>query len=74
MSIDIHNEELVLFSEGRKLPTNPSYDSLRRWWMLGKRSKRTGQTVFLEAVQVGSTLYTSQEAFKRFVERLSEDG
>ena len=61
-------EQLVPISQSKtKLPGNPSESSARRW------AKKSGTVHKLEIAYIGSTMYTSIEAFERWSERLTEE-
>ena len=67
-------ENIVAIAQSKtKLPGNPSESSVRRWAKRGVRGKKSGQIHKLEICYIGSTMYTSQEAFERFSERLTEE-
>jgi hypothetical protein len=72
---DLLDETLFALSEGRlRLPSKPKYKTLWNWANYGTRSRRTQKLVFLEAVQIGGTWYTSIEAHRRFVKNLNAAG
>jgi len=54
------------------LPTHPSQSRLYAWARYGVLA-RDGERVYLETLKVGGVLYTSEEAFRRFVERVTDD-
>ena len=67
-------EQLVPISQSKtKLPGNPSESSARRWAKRGVMGKKSGTVHKLEIAYIGSTMYTSIEAFERWSERLTEE-
>ena len=73
MAINVFEEDLVPFSEGkRRLPRSPSYERLYRWATLGVVGFGR-KRVYLERVKVGSEPCTSVEAFKRFCDQCSDE-
>jgi len=71
MAIDIEVEQLITCYGGKKLPTRPSPNTIRKWITEGCASKATGETVRLEHVQIGGRIYTSVEAYSRYIAKLS---
>ena len=68
----VAGERLVAFSDGKRvLPGSPSYRKLNRWhrkgYRLGVGLEPDEPPIVLEAMRIGSTLYTSHEAFERFL-------
>ncbi len=73
MAIDLKTETIIALSEGkRRLARAPGYHKLRRWVDCGIIG-RANQRVFLEVIKIGGELCTSQEAFERFCNDLTED-
>ena len=67
-------EHIVPVSQSKtKLPGNPSESSVRRWAKRGGKGKKSGEVHKLEICYIGSTMYTSQEAYQRWSERLTEE-
>ena len=67
-------EQLVPISQSKtKLPGSPSESSARRWAKRGVKGKKSGTVHKLEIAYIGSTMYTSIEAFERWSERLTEE-
>lgn len=67
-------EQVVPIAQSKKrLPGNPSESSVRRWAKRGVKGKHSGTVHKLEVCYIGSTMYTSIEAYERFSERLTED-
>lgn len=67
-------EQLIPISQSKtKLPGSPSESSARRWARRGVRGKKSGEVHKLEICYIGSTMYTSLEAFERWSARLTED-
>ena len=67
-------EHVVPLSQSKtKLPGNPSESSVRRWAKRGVKGKNSGTVHKLEVGYIGSTMYTSIEAYERWSERLTED-
>ena len=67
-------ENIVAVSQSKtKLPGNPSESSVRRWAKRGVKGKKSGEVHKLEICYMGSTMYTSQEAYERWSERLTEE-
>ena len=67
-------EHLVAVSQSKtKLPGKPSESTVRRWAKRGVRGKKSGDVHKLEIRYIGSTMYTSIEAFERWSERLTEE-
>jgi len=67
-------EHLVQVAQSKsKLPGNPSESSVRRWAKRGVRGKKSGEVHKLEIRYIGSSMYTSLEAYERFSERLTEE-
>jgi hypothetical protein len=69
--IDTKKERLIGFSQGGLLPTEPSYKTLRNWYLIGRWSNHAERRVFLEAIQIGGRYFTSIEAYHRFVAQLN---
>lgn len=67
MAIKIDTEDLVSFSEGKKLVRRPTRLQLIRWAEIGIKSM-SGKRIYLEEVKVGSERCTSREAYQRFVD------
>lgn len=64
--IDLAKENWFLFSQARtKLPTRPSYWTVKRWCESGKR-RRDGKCVKLESIYTAHGRATSVEAYYRF--------
>ena len=67
-------EQLVPISQSKtKRPGSPSESSARRWAKRGVIGKKSGTVHKLEIAYIGSTMYTSIEAFERWSERLTEE-
>ena len=67
MTIDIHNEHLLTLAQAsRKLPNQPSCQSLARWASKGLRG------VKLRSVRSGKTIITSSEALQEFLQAVHE--
>jgi len=67
-------EHLIPISQSKtKLPGGPSESSARRWAKRGVKGRKSGAVHKLEIVYIGSTMYTSIEAFERWSERLTEE-
>src|SRR5947208_2365717 len=67
--IDPRNENLRLLTQASSdVPGNPSYCTLVRWALRGRRGIR------LETVMIGGRRYTSREAIDRFISRTNEPG
>lgn len=63
MSIDIHAERMIPFTEAPEhIPGRPSLATVHRWRLRGARGAR------LESVLVGGKRFTSAEAIQRFIE------
>lgn len=66
MTIDIETERTISLTEAAKsLPGRPHVSTLWRWVREGRRGVR------LETVAVGGRRFTSREALRRFVDRVS---
>ena len=63
--IDIDTEDLEPLKKAR-FPGNPHYSTRHRWSTRGLRG------VVLETVVIGGVRYTSRQARRRFVERLTQ--
>ena len=74
LNSQVASEQIVRFSEGRKLPTEPSRNCLYNWTMKGYVSKANKERHYLEWCYVGGGKFTSIEAFERFVEKLNQQG
>jgi len=73
MPIDLKTETIIPLSQGKRhLVLKPSYHKLLRWANVGIIS-RGGRRTFLEVIKIGGELCTSQEAFVRFCNELTED-
>lgn len=57
---------------GRHLPGEPCYDTVWKWWKLGRVNRETGTVFYLETVDLTSGRCSSIEAYWRFIERLNE--
>lgn len=67
--IDIGQERCMTLRElSSHLPVERSERSLRRYISDGVRSKVTNEIVKLDGIYVGGELYSSVEAFHRFIE------
>ena len=67
-------EELIPIAQSKtKLPGSPSESSARRWAKRGVKGKKSGSVHKPEICYIGSTMYTSREAFERWSARLTED-
>ena len=65
--IDIDSEQLLTLAEAaREVPGRRHAGTLSRWW------RKAVHGVRLETVLVGGRRFTSLEAIRRFIERLSE--
>jgi len=63
MSIDIHSERMIPFTEAPgHIPGRPHLATVHRWRLRGTRGVR------LESVLVGGKRFTSAEAIERFVD------
>ena len=72
--MDILKEHLVPVAQSKtKLPGSPSESTVRRWARRGVSGKKSGQVHKLEIRYIGSTMYTSFEAYQRWSERLTEE-
>lgn len=69
----ILRETLVPVSQSKRLPGKPSRSTVRRWMKSGVKGKKSGVVHKLEVVYIGSTPYTSIEAYERWSERVTED-
>jgi len=74
----IVDERRVAFKQGRKLlaqegSPGPSLTTLNRWATKGLRSKRdpNGPRITLEHYYIGGLVYTSVEAFKRWLKKIN---
>ena len=66
-------EHVVPLSQSKsKLPGNPSKSTVSRWAKKGVRGKRSGEIIKLEIAYIGTTPYTSLEAFERWSERITQ--
>lgn len=70
--IDVQKEQLRTLNAARRLPwmrgragNSLSLDTLNRWRLRGIRG------VVLETVKIGGTVYTSDEATLRFIDKLN---
>ena len=75
----ILGETLVAFKQGRKLLASstapgPSYRTLVRWAKDGLPPKgdSQGQPITMEHYYIGSRLFTSVEAFQRWLEKINQ--
>ena len=67
-------EEVVPLSQSKsKLPGNPSKSTVSRWAKKGVIGKKSGEVIKLEIVYIGTTPYTSIEAFERWTERITQE-
>ena len=67
-------EHLIPISQSRtKLPGGPSRSTVHRWAKFGVRGKKSKTAHKLQIVYIGSTPYTSLEAFERWATRVTED-
>jgi len=67
-------EQIVPVAQSKtKLPGGPSESTVRRWAKRGVKGKKSGEVHRLEIRYIGSTMYTSIEAFDRWSERLTEE-
>ena len=69
----IVREHLVPIAQSKQLPGSPSESSVRRWVRKGVLGKKSGKVHKLQVVYIGSSPYTSIEAFERWVDRVTED-
>ncbi len=74
----ILKETLVAFKQGRKLlaqkdAPGPSLSTLNRWAMEGLTSKSDpdGPAITLEYYYIGARLFTSVEAFRRWLKKIN---
>ena len=73
----IAGETLVAFKQGRKLGVHggmvPTARSLQRWATKGINGKvdEDGTPITLEHCYIGARLYTSVEAFQRWLEKIN---
>ena len=72
VSIDLKTEKLITTNKARRLPwmrgrdgRDVSLETMNRWRLRGLRG------VILESLRCGGTIYTSEEATLRFLERLN---
>ncbi len=70
--MDIFKEDMVAFSEGRKLPRSPTYKQLKNWSTIGVKG-RSGKRVYLEVAKVGGELCTSKQAYQRFCDEATAE-
>lgn len=71
--INVLEETLIGLDEGRKLPGNPAYNTLKTYCVDGVVSEVNGRLVKLERIQVGKRWRTSVEAYRRFTEELNRE-
>lgn len=65
------NERLLSVGEASRLPSAPTSDTIRNWILTGIKRPGDKLRVYLEHVYVGGRLYTSEEAYLRFIDRLN---
>lgn len=71
--IDISTEEcLPLKQLANELPVERSYRTLLRYIHNGVRKKSSKEIVKLEFIRVGGEVYSSKEAFFRFLNRIND--
>ena len=67
-------EHLVPLSQSKsKLPGGPSKSTVIRWGKDGIKGRKSGKVLRLEVAYIGTTPYTSLEAFERWSERITEE-
>ena len=67
-------EHVIPLSQSKsKLPGGPSKSTVSRWAKHGVKGKKSGKAIKLEVVYIGTTPYTSIEAFERWSERVTEE-
>lgn len=71
-AIGLLHEKLVLLSDCRKLPGKPKKTTVMKWRIRGCINQITRQRHYIETVKIGGQLWTSEEAYQRFMEKLNE--
>ena len=72
--MSILREHLIPLSQSKsKLPGNPSKSTVIRWVKDGIKGKKSSKAIKLEVAYIGTTPYTSLEAFERWSERITEE-
>lgn len=67
-------EHVIPISQSKsKLPGNPSKSTVSRWVKDGVKGKKSGEVIKLEVVYIGTTPYTSLEAFERWSEKVTQE-
>lgn len=67
LSAPMLGENLRLLSEAAaRIPTRPNVSTVWRWHKKGIKG------IHLETIKIGGTIYTSDEAIERFLERINE--
>lgn len=67
-------EHLVPLSQSKsKLPGGPSKSTVIRWVKDGVLGKKSKERIKLEVAYIGTTPYTSLEAYERWSERITEE-
>ena len=67
-------EHVIPLSQSKsKLPGSPSKSTVSRWAKRGVRGKKSGTVIKLEVAYIGTTPYTSLEAFERWSERVTRE-
>jgi hypothetical protein len=70
-SFDPKRETPIPLSNPLELGSDRTRGTLVRWATSGVRSRRTHKVIFLEAIYIGGALYSSREAYYRFIDRLN---
>lgn len=71
-TIDALEEELIYFSEAKKvLPGQPAHQTVDGWYRRGRRSL-SGRVVKLEAINTPRGLATTRRAYRRFIAALND--
>lgn len=68
---DRNKERPIPLSQTRELGSDRTRETLRNWALKGVKSRHTGKVVQLEAIYIGAILYSSREAYSRFLDRLN---
>jgi len=69
---DVAQETLIGFKQGKKLAdTAPSSSTITRWAKSGVNARDKGSRITLEYCYIGGRLYTSVEAYGRWIAKLN---
>lgn len=71
--IDLEREKPELLCVPRRWGGPCHEQTARKWYKLGRVNRQTGALIYLEAVWIGGRLFTTKQAYQRFVAALNAE-